>query len=196
MIVFPEGIKIVPVPMLLIEQVRIAAQSGVVIPPIPTYTAELADGSKVLYEHDAKSLETEEEKALWAARENALRQQEQVASLQVLDLLLARGLQVDEKILTEGRWRSLQTRFHVALPKDLIDLQIHYIRTEIVIVPSDINDLMTMIMEASGIDGNLLQAAKNTFSDKLRAKEDSITRASGYVPSPPEGEMVHGVTVQ
>lgn len=189
----PQGqeIKVVPVAMLLIEEVRLAGQKTVEVPPIPTYPVELPDGTILTYEHDEKSIETPEEKEAWSKYQAALQKQTQTASLKVMDLLFAKGVELDDDLLLHGEWREDQEFLGVKIPTHKLSLKLHYLRTEVLTSPSAITEGLAEIMEASGIDKSLVQAARNTFQRNMEQKEDTIGSDSVTIPDTSQGEMVH-----
>ena len=181
-------IGIQPVPPLLIEEVRLRAQQTVEVPPKPTYEVELPDGSKMTYEHDEQSVTTAEEKAAWSKYQAALTRQSQVAATKVMELFMAKGTTVD----VTGEWRELQEYFEIKLPENPIALKIHFLRTELLTTTDDINNLMASIMEASGIDRTVLEAAQNSFRRILRQEQNAISGTGGEVqPAEAGRQMVH-----
>lgn len=181
-------IGIQAVPPLLIEEVRLRAQQTVEVPPKPTYEVELPDGSKMTYEHDEQSVTTEAEKAAWAKYQAALTRQSQVAATKVMELFMAKGTTVD----VTGEWRELQEYFEIKLPDNPIALKIHFLRTELLTTADDINNLMASIMEASGIDRTVLEAAQNSFRRNIRKEQDAISGTGGEVQLTEAGrEVVH-----
>ncbi len=179
-------IGIQPVPPLLIEEVRLRAQQTVEVPPKPTYEVELPDGSMMTYEHDEQSVTTAEEKAAWKVYQAALSRQAAAAATKVMELFMAKGTTVD----VTGEWRELQEYFEIKLPDNPIALKIHFLRTELLTTTDDINNLMTSIMEASGIDRTVLEAAQNSFRRNLRQESNAPSGTSGEVQPAEAGRQV------
>lgn len=188
-------IELEPVPPLLLEDVRLKAMSTVEVPPIPTYKVELPDGSFADYEHDAKSIEDSltppQDKETWTKRQEALRTQQNIAANRVMDLFLAKGTRIDEVLLNEGEWRSLQEYFGIEIPTHPIAAKIHFLKTEALTTPEEINNLITAIMDASGIDKSILEAARNSFRNRLRQEQNTPVTIDGRVSSISEGQVVH-----
>jgi len=188
-------IEIVPVPPLLIEAVRLQAMEEVEVPLIPTYEVELADGTKLPYEHDKGSITdpntTDAERRAWAEYQAALADQQKHSSTKMMDLFMVRGTIIDEEVINSGQWKVMQKYFKVKLPEDPFDLKIHYLRTELLTTTDDIYGLMSAIMELSGIDKNILKAAKNSFRGNLRTEQDATTGVGGEEQPKQEGEMAH-----
>lgn len=186
-------IGIQPVPPLLIEEVRLRAQQSVEVPPKPTYQVELPDGSMMTYEHDEQSLTTDEEKAAWKVYQAALTRQSQIAATKVMELFMAKGTILEMSV---GEWRELQEYFGVQVPENPIAAKIHYLRTELLTTTDDINNLMASIMEASGIDRTVLEAAQNSFRRNLRKEQDAASGVGGEIqPTEAGREMVHEPTL-
>lgn len=188
-------VTIVSVPPLLIDVVKLRAMKSVEVPPIPTYEVELEDGTKLKYAHDEKSIidptTSEDERKAWGAYQAALRQQVNAASNKVLELFMAKGVVVDDDEVMHGSWRELQDYFGIELPTELIPARLHFVRTELLTSTEDINGLMSAILEASGIDPTILEAAQNSFRSNVRLQEAALARLSRPVPAEGEGEVVH-----
>lgn len=188
-------IDLEPVPPLLIEDVRLKAMKTVEVPPVVIYKVELPDGTFLDYEHDEKSIvddqTTEAERIQWKARKDALQRQQAVAATKVMELFLAKGTIIDQTVIEGGTWRELQEYFGVEIPTNPIAAKIHYLRTEVLTTPDDINELIGAIMAVSGIDPGILEAARNSFRNRLREEQTAIARIAGGESSNGEGEMVH-----
>lgn len=188
-------IDLEPVPPLLIEDVRLKAMKTVEVPPIVTYQVELPDGTSLSYEHDEKSITddqtTDAERLQWKARSDALQRQQSIAATKVMELFLAKGTIVDKTVIEGGTWRELQEYFGVEIPTNLIAAKIHYLRTEVLTTPNDINDLISAIMAVSGIDPAILEAARNSFRNRLREEQTAIAGVAGGESPNGEGEVVH-----
>lgn len=186
-------IEIQSVPMLLLEDVRLKAMETVQVPPIPTYTVELADGSTVPYAHDEKSIAdektSEDERQAWKAYKEALQRQSTVSANKVMELFLAKGVILSEDLSLEGEWAELQRYFGIELPVHPIALKIHYLKTEVLTSPDDIGGLISKVMEGSGIDPNLLAAARASFRSNLRQEGDTTAGIGGGSQPEREGEV-------
>lgn len=192
-------LNIEPVPPLLIEDVRLKAMRLVEVPPPVTYKVELPDGTVLEYEHDEKSIVDDQtsdaERLRWKARKEALRRQESVAATKVIELFLAKGTVVDKEVVDKGSWRELQEYFGLDIPTGSIPAKIHYLRTEVLTSPDEINDLLSAIMSASGIDQGILEAARNSFRNRLREGQEALIRAHRGESPGGEGEVVHEPTL-
>ncbi len=181
-------ISVQAVPPMLIEEVRLRAQATVEVPPKPTYEVELPDGSPMTYEHDEQSITTDEEKAAWAKYQAALTRREQVSATKVMELFMAKGTIIEP----DGDWGELQEYFGIELPTNPIARKIHYLRTELLTTVDDINGLMGAVMEASGIDRTVLEAARNSFRGQLRQETDTAAGTGGDAqPAEPGRQVVH-----
>lgn len=192
-------VEIEAVPPLLIEDVRLKAMSSVEVPPVPTYKVELPDGSYADYEHDKKSIEDSEtpesDKVIWYKRQEAIRQQQAIAATKVMDLFLAKGVKLDRQLIENGEWRELQEYFGIQIPEHPISAKIHYLKTELLTSPDEINNLIGAIMDASGIDKNILEAARSSFRNRLRQSQEALIRTDNGTSSEQEGQMVYEPTL-
>lgn len=177
-----QKLAIQAVPMLLLEDVRTKAMATVPVPPVPTYKVELDDGHFVDYAHDEKSIADEkttpEEREAWKLYHDALARQQTVSANKVMELFLAKGVILDE-IDPNGEWAELQKFFGVEIPTNPILLKIHYLKTELLASPEDINGLISKVMEASGIDPALLHAARSSFRGRLWKGKNATSGANG-----------------
>lgn len=186
-------IGIQAVPPLLIEEVRLRAQQTVEVPPKPTYQVELPDGSMMTYEHDEQSVTTDEEKAAWKTYQAALTRQAQISATKVMELFMAKGTAIEMNV---GEWRELQEFFGVQIPENPIAAKIHYLRTELLTTTDDINNMMGAIMEASGIDRTVLEAAQNSFRRNLRQEQNAAVGIGGEIqPAEAGREVVYEPTL-
>lgn len=186
-------IEVQSVPMLLLEDVRLKAMQTVQVPPIPTYQVELADGTFVPYAHDEKSIAddktSEAERQAWKAYKEALAHQSTVSANKVMELFLAKGVILSEELSAVGEWAELQQYFGIELPTHPIPLKIHYLKTEVLTNPNDINGLISKIMESSGIDPNLLAAARASFRSDVWQEGNSVGGAGGIHQPALEGKV-------
>ncbi len=167
-------IGVQPVPPLLVEKVRAAAAASVTVPPVPTYLVELGDGTQVPAEHDATTLETDEEKAAWSAYEKATKERESVAGTKTMELFLIKGTTI---VPPDDDWAAEQAYFGVSVPTDPAGRKLHYIQTELLNTVDDIQGLMAAIVDASGIDPEVVTAAKATFRGGVRQETDAADGA-------------------
>lgn len=192
-------IEITQVPPLLIDVVRLQAMEEKEVPPIPTYEVELADGTKLPYEHDKDSIvdptTPDSDRKLWAAYQAAKEAQQKHTSLKMMDLFMLKGTVIDEEVINNGAWLDLQRYFRIKIPDDPYDRKIHYLRTELLTTVDDIYGMMSDIVELSGIDKNILQAAKNSFRDNLRQEQDATNGTGGAESPKQEGQMAHELSL-
>ena len=109
---------------------------------------------------------------------------------------MIKGVVLSMDDVNSGEWRSIQEYFGVEIPTDPIAVRSHYVKTEILSSADDIQNLMKTLLEASGIDPLILEAAQNSFRNNLRKQEEALERASGSVQPKREGEVVHQLQIQ
>lgn len=127
----------------------------------PTYKTEMDE----VLEHDETSITDErtpdEDKAAW------LKWQETQASIdnhiaqQMMRFFLYYGVAVDPD--TDTTWQGRQKFFGIEIPEDPIERKIHYIQTEMIFSPDDIQGITTRLMTLAGVRQEVVDAAVNSF---------------------------------
>jgi len=181
-------IGVQPVPPLLVEKVRAAAAASVEVPPIPTYMVVIGENTEVPAEHDATTLETDEDKAAWTRYEKALKQRESVSGTKTMELFLIKGTTIEPP---NDDWAAEQAYFGVTVPEDPAGRKLHYIQTELLNTTDDISGLMSAIVAASGIDPEVITAAKATFRGDVRPAEHAAGGTDRAAQAESAGAMVH-----
>lgn len=191
-------VQIQSVPPLLVDEVRLRAQKSVEVPPIPTYEVVLEDGTVLNYEHDDQSIQDDltpdKDRKLWADRQKALREQSAVSSTKVMELFFLKGVVLDPEEL-EGDWKELQLFLGIEIPTNPMALRLHYLRTEILQTADDIYGILQAVMEASGVDPVILEAAKRSFRGNLRFQIDALGGSGAEVQPAQSGEVEDQSTV-
>lgn len=153
---------------------------------------ELPDGTKLEYQHDEQSIldsmTSDEDRKAWDRYQKKLREQTVHSSNKVLELFLIKGVILDEKEL-QGSWREIQEFFGLDIPTNPISLQLHYLKTELLQSTEDIYGVMQAIMESSGVDPVILEAAKRSFRGNLRLQANAIGGSSNPLQSQVQGKM-------
>lgn len=156
-------------------------------PEKPTYEIEVLGGSKVLYEHDAKTVKTDEEKAALQAYEEYEPALNNFVQWKLLDVFIVEGVDVDPN--DDTAWLKKKKFFKVELPDDEIELKLMYVREQLVIddeTGADFARLPEAIARLSGISEKAVAAGKATFRRNARRKQNT----TGQSETDPDGEMV------
>lgn len=133
---------------------------------IPTYeTVVDIDGVKEtqVHNHDESTIETEDEKALWANYKSAQNEMAGRNATAALRILLRDGVDVDP--MTDPSWMRRQEKDGIDIPEDDDDLKLHYIMTEILQTPQEQKNAAAQVMYLSteGMDEEARNAVKNLF---------------------------------
>ena len=138
---------------------------GLALDP-PTYEVKTADGRTERVPHDAESVQTDEEKAAWAAYMAAKARLQRESHEATTKLLLLRGLDIPP---APPGWDAEQVAFGIELPDDLNERRLVYLQVEILRTPEDILNAIMTIMRASvtGTDPSMLEAVEASFRRAL-----------------------------
>jgi hypothetical protein len=135
---------------------------------IPTYTVETAGGGSQVFEHDEKSLQTDEDKAKWKAYVDAnqrlLAEQSQLRLEIVLSSL---KIQLPE----DNTWERKFKKWHVKVPEDPDEKLMFYIQREILKTPEDLFTAMTQVISTSmkgTVSEEAIEAASKSFRDSIQ----------------------------
>lgn len=159
-------------------------------PDLPTYTMQTAGGNSMTMPHDESTVETEEEKAAWAAYQDYGSRQDNFVNTKILDVLIVENVEADP--MKDKGWLAKKKFFKVVLPADEVELKLYYIREHLIFNSEDggdFNALPTAIMQLSGIGQRNLDAGRATFRRSLRRnRRQGIGSASDSADG---GEMVY-----
>jgi len=147
---------------ILIEKVR----QGVVLPSPPTYEVEVVGGDKETHLHDATTLETDEDRAAWAAYEKAQSEANGQMMERILRLLFVRA--TGDVLPADNSWAVEQAYLGIDVPVEPLDRKVHFIQTELLTHAEDISDFMVAAMGLIGVGEEVIQAAEATFRPALR----------------------------
>jgi hypothetical protein len=168
-----------PMPPMLMEKIEVAVEAEFgPRPEPPTYTILVeATGDKETHTHTKKTLETEEDKAAWAAYEDELSIWESELSRRVLRAIQIECIKPQDPDDTE--WIEKQTFLDIKIPEGKYERHLHWIETEFVGNNDDVLACMTIPMELAGVPEKEMAAAKKLFRDSIQEKADSAGAATG-----------------
>lgn len=136
-------------------------------PPVPTYAVQAAGGVELTYPHNATTLETDEERATWAAYEaerDAVSLRRQIATQEFLFY----NSVVEEPDPPE------QWRFDFALwglappdPSDRVAFKRRWIEEEICPDVRDLSNLILRLYALSGISDDIVKQIESFFRSAL-----------------------------
>ena len=170
---------------------------------IPTYTVELAGGGSQTFEHNATTLQTDEHRAEWEAHQQALSDLNANLAERRIEIVLDA---VQAELPQDDDWKRKQKRWGIEIPEpkdnqdydnlDYLDtLRYHYIRSEILRTPIDVENATVKIIAAAyagSVNEEELAAQEATFRSVLRqaqpqkaveekAGDDQTSRSTGGV---------------
>jgi hypothetical protein len=131
----------------------------------PTYTVDLPNGGKQVYDYDEESIADnatpQADKEMWAEYHNQYNLMQNEVNEKTSAYLFYAG--IDCEISDE--WQEEQKWLEIELPKNKFDLKVRYITTELLRTPEQIKIAIAEIMKLSikGVDQSAIKAAEGTF---------------------------------
>ena len=150
-------IGICPIPLLL-DEVRKAQEAK--IPPHPTYEAKTASGVVEIHQHNETTLQTDEERAMWAEYQGAIAQATDSMNDAIWRAVRLKAIQVD--VPGDNGWIEDQKALGLTVPEDARERRLHYIQTEVIGGVRDIVRI-TAIANGADLDEGALAAAEDSF---------------------------------
>lgn len=114
-------------------------------PEPPTYTSKTVAGEQT-FPHTAETLETDEDKAAWAAYQQAKHAVEIERFRAIMRLLLTQGMKLPPPT---PEWESQMRGMRIPIPEDEFEKYMLWIETEIVGGVADMIGLLMAVMRAS-----------------------------------------------
>lgn len=180
-------------PHLMPAKVQVAAEkkAAELYPAtMPTYDVELMGGGFQTFEHDDRSVETDQDRAALQAYKDAMQKRTAYINEKMMQFYLITGTDIT---LPEDRaWEKRQEFFGIEIPSDANEKMYHYITTELLMNASDLMALVDKIMQASGIDEDTLAAARETFRRIVGQETNTVEGTARDDPAAGEApEMVY-----
>ena len=149
-------------------------------PEPPTYKAETAGGGFEILTHDETTLQTDEEKAAWAAYQAGMAKWNQERNKRFMRVFFSRGVKLDLDAAAFDRWAREMKYLGVNVPEGdpddpevYIERQVMYVETELIGHPNDMITIMKEVMTLSGIDEAEVAAATRMFRRAVEGASDS-----------------------
>jgi len=152
-------LKIKSIPPHLMDK----ASKSIEWPEIPMYETETAGGEIEYHPHDETTLETPEDKKAWADYQTALEKAQDDENERMMKVILLKGIDIELKGKKFEDWKEEQEYLGIELPTSKPALKVHYIETEILGDNEDIIEIMSKVIEASGVSPEVVQDAKESF---------------------------------
>ena len=141
----------------------------------PTYETILAGGGTQTFIHDVTTLESEEDKAAWAAYKAATGKLAAEQAQLRMDVVLS-ALKV--RLPEDDAWVRKLKKWHVTVPEDPDERWTFYILREVLKTPSDIFEAMTQVIGAS-MRGSVSEEAIEAASATFRSNVQEAAREAG-----------------
>lgn len=162
-----DGYKIIlrGMPPLVPERVA----SSVEMPEVPTYEVETADGSIEVWEHDETTLTTPEDHEAWNKYQKKLAEAETLVTERLLRAILLESVEVEVDSDTLERFRRRQELIGLEPPKDEEELLLYFKETMVLRTTEDVQDLLDVVLELTGVSRKEIDALKASFPDNVES---------------------------
>ena len=160
-----------PIPQMLIDRVQRTHK----LPDPPTYEVKSVTGVTETHYHDETTLETDDDRAAWAAYIAARDAELVEANRAFMRLVFLRG--VECAMPGDDTWEREQALMGIDVPIDAIEKRLHYLETEVVATVQDADVIVRGVLEASGVPQEALAQAEDTFRHSPR--RDAIEQTGG-----------------
>jgi len=162
-------LKLHGLPSLLVQKVKATVPE----PELPTYTVTTVAG--VVETHTFNNLdmeadpelETEENKKLWQDYVINMAAARSKSNDKLMKLLFMKGVEVE--MPADNSWMEIQSWLGVEIPDtaNKLDFKYHYIITECIGSPEEIQTIMERVMRLSGLSEETLQKAQSMFRGEV-----------------------------
>src|SRR6185503_14457768 len=165
-----------PMPPMMPELAKAAIEAeweeaGKPLPVKPTYKTTNVAGDEEEHEHDEKSLTTPDEKAAWAEWKKHSKEFENA----ILNLSFEQVVRNCLRFSVDPSWPARFKRLRP--PTDPVDLMDFYARAAVIGGKHDVEEIMRISAEMTGVDARLMQAAEDSFRDDLEEQDTAEATA-------------------
>lgn len=148
-------------PILAEKAVRAEwVERGKALPVKPTYETDVM-GEKQIHEHDETTLDTPEEKATWAEYQRLLGE----LNSEVVNLTFEECVRNCMRFDIQPHWPQMYKRLRP--PSDPIEQMDFYARAAVIGSRDDVETIMRIASELTGVDARLLSAVEDSFPDNV-----------------------------
>lgn len=166
-----------PMPPLLMEKIEVGVEAEYgPRPEPPTYTIKTAVGENEAHSHTKNTLETDEDKAAWAAYEDELAIWESELSRRVLRAIQVECIKPADP--DDVDWMEKQTFLGIPIPEGKFQRHLHWIETEFIGSNDDVMACMAVPMRLAGVPDEEMAAAEKLFRDSISEKADRTVAAA------------------
>lgn len=143
-------------------------EMGKVLPTKPTYEVEVAGGGKETHEHDEKSVkETPGAEVVWEAWEKAELEFSNAVNNALFEELVRNSIRFEIDPSWPKRFKRLRP------PADPIEAQDFYARATVIGGREDVEAIMRIASELTGVDARLQSAAEDSFPDNVEERDSA-----------------------
>lgn len=150
-------------------------------PKTPTYSVTTVTGDEQEFELNEKMLEgedfearPEEQKAEWKKKWQEYKDADTTFRSELNEKLLNLIFYkvVDEAVPDDDEWIEDQEFIGIDVPRDnKRELKVHYIKTEVITSPSDIEGLLAHTMKSIGVRKEVLLQVEDSFRDRVQGEK-------------------------
>lgn len=159
--------------------------------PVPLYEVETAGGGKEMHEHDATTLQTDEDKVAWENYLDLKRTEERKFSEDMFKLLMMYGTEIEYP--EDDLWKAKQEFVGILVPSDPVELYLHYLRSEVFGIEEDATDLITEVMRVSGADEEAINSIKDSFRTAIQEQRSrKSAKREGKLEGKPKVRRTRG----
>jgi hypothetical protein len=159
----------------------------IVDPPVPQYEMDIAGGGKQYKDHDESTLQTDDDRAVWAQYQQELAEARFERNKRVSILMIEEGIAgcylEDQLVPLEPtvEWEEKRVRRGLPVPDDPGMKLLKYLETEVFGSYTDIMKLQTMIMRAGGdVPEDQIEQIEHSFRSALAGQTAArITHTTG-----------------
>lgn len=135
-------------------------ERGKALPVKPVYETDVM-GEKQIHEHDETTLDTPEEKAAWAEYQRLLSE----LNNEIVNLTFEECVRNCMRFDIQPHWAQMYKRLRP--PSDPIEQMDFYARAAVIGSKDDVETIMQIASELTGVDARLLSAVEDSFPDKV-----------------------------
>jgi len=150
-------------PPLLIPELTGSIQ----YPVKPTYSVTTASGDTEIYEHDEKSLSTDEDKAAWNKYTKDLAKADAELTQMILKTTLIYGVKIIDREPMK-QWEERRALIGMLPAKSDEERDLAY-KQICIGCQDDIAQILEIAMELTGVTAEAIEAAKSTFQGSLES---------------------------
>lgn len=150
-------------PPLLIPELT----GSIKYPVKPTYTVTTASGDVETYEHDEKSLDTDEDRAAWDKYTKDLAKADAELTQMILKTTLIYGIEIMDREPMK-QWEERRSLIGMAPVNSDEERDLAYKQTCIG-CQDDIAQILEIAMELTGVTAEAIEASKSTFQGSMES---------------------------